>query len=441
MANVNDNQTMALCACLEDLISLKQYSDDTYFQWMPGGTIYRKENLEYQRKTIIDLKTIYALGSKSQEYDIYVDGKNFMETINTLPNDKKLWDVYLSVLKKSTFPNQRKITEEEKQKVEKLEAEQAKWDEVFKQYSKAYKEALKKYNKLRADAMKSEEAALDFALNGTLYQEEVDEAMQDWVSLGHKGSVESAKNELLNIHRETSESWINELLNRMDKNLVAGDGPLYHSYLGIKDIFDETLNWTELTVDSTSMENIDSKSKHRYTQNRESASGMWFWKSRSSQSSHGTSAQSEQTDKLAISKISFKFLQVPIHRPWLDATIIECGAWKWTNPDMDPLSTGGDHPTGDMVAYPTTAIFVKDLSVEIDNVSVLDRITDSTSTTQYNSVGPFRLFRKRENTSRTETNESHIEVSKKDKNEGTLTNPSVQLIGFRCHQLEKTPSL
>jgi len=452
MANVNDNPTTALCTCLEELISLKKNSNSNYFAWMPGGTFYSAENLEYQKKTLLDLKTIKESEGVEGNLDVYTDANNFMRTINAVPSSnvldssfissgKMLWDVYKSVLANATFPNQRKITEEEKQQIQKLNAEYEKLSPAYNQYQEVYDNALEAYNDLRLKAMSDPIVARKFTLNGKSYKQKVDKAMKDWVSLGHKETIEKINNDTLNIHRETSESWINELLERMSENAIDELSGPYHTYLGIKDIFDETLEWTEFTIDSSSLEKINSQSKRRFTENKESTSGMWFWKSRSTQSSHGVNVEEMQSDKLAVSNISFKLLQVPIQRPWFDPTLIECGAWKWNNPDMAPLSTGGVNPTGQMIAYPTTAIFVKDLNVEIDNVAVLDKVVDSTSTTQTNTVGPFRLFRKRETSSRTETNEYHMELSQKDKNAGTLVNSGVQLIGFRCYQLPKTPSL
>ncbi|MDF9828776.1 hypothetical protein [Parabacteroides sp. PF5-6] len=446
MANVNDHATTALFTCLEELISLRQDSDDTYFHWMAAGAVYRKENLAYLQVHLAELQAWRKLKSGSMgKHEAFVDADNFIRTINGLPGNssKLLWDIYKVVLDKATFPNQRKITAEEEETLKKLHAELAVLQPLSDDYSLVYDTVYGDYNELRMKAMYDEEFALKFALNGSIYKKKVDQAMQNWITLGHKGTVERYQNDIQNINRETSENWINTLKKRLQENVLddTSESASYYSTLGIKDIFDETLNWTEFTIDSTTIENIDTQSKHRFTQNTESTSGMWFWKSRSTQSSHGTSAKSEETEKLAVSKISFKLLQVPIHRPWFDATIIECGAWKWNNPDMDPLSTGGDNPTGDMVAYPTTAIFVKDLSVEVDNLSLLDSVSDSARTTQYNTVGPFRLFRKRENSSRTDATESHEEVSEMEDKKGKMNNPDVQLIGFRCHQLERTPSI
>ena len=123
-------------------------------------------------------------------------------------------------------------------------------------------------------------------------------------------------------------------------------------------------------------------------------------------------------------------------RAWIDFPFLESRAWR-LSPDaieVSKLSDGGTPPKGMMVAYPTSVIFARNIHINFnemhDEKSELHKQLKAKGSAGY---GPFKIG----------GHYSRDEQEKKvdyDFNERGLDVKGMQIIGFRCHLLKKSPN-
>ena len=71
--------------------------------------------------------------------------------------------------------------------------------------------------------------------------------------------------------------------------------------------------------------------------------------------------------------MSFSIAQIPLVRPWFRQSYLTSPIWRFAVGDVLvkdwKLSDGGKPPTGQMPAYPTSAIFIRDLTLNFGTES------------------------------------------------------------------------
>jgi hypothetical protein len=159
--------------------------------------------------------------------------------------------------------------------------------------------------------------------------------------------------------------------------------------------------------------------------------GPWSARVRASGSSTSTNSSVD------VSNFNMKFLvtQVPLSRPWFSPEFLTNSAWRFkVGLGMSPLSDGGKPPKGQLVAYPTTAIFVRDIVVDFNEL----RNSASSYTSQFSagggvSYGPFSLGGSYSRSVGSRSFNSKITAQ-------GLEVEGMQLIGFKCAILPKSPN-
>lgn len=458
MANVHAAKDLILQ--LEKLFTAGGSSSaNNYFAWMAGGLLYDKQQLAYLQMNLDDLK-IAAVDELGDGKSVALDGENFMRLLNSIPSSnelsgnyeqdgKMLWDVYASVLREAIFPNAKEKTDADEQKLQELQNEAELLDATYQKYKEIYDEASATYEEVKAEALFDPVKARQFALStGKKLKSNMDVAMNNWIALGKKKTVENLAVQILNFNREFANSWITTLMAKLKSFSLSDAGqldemgaPPYHTYLANNDFMDESSPWTEYTIDASTAMTMNSTTNHAFSSYTESNSGFWFWKSRETSTSTGREHVKTDETRVAISSIKFRCVQVPILRPWFEPGFLTCGAWRWRDSSFAPLSDGKPNPMGNLIAYPTTALFVKDVEVAVENMESFTRFTKGDSSSQFNSVGPFRLFRKRETTSRSEHSSHETIVTQDSSAQGTIRIPGTQLIGFKCFAMPKAPAM
>ena len=100
---------------------------------------------------------------------------------------------------------------------------------------------------------------------------------------------------------------------------------------------------------------------------------------------------------------------------------------------MAELSDGGDPPKGSLVAYPISVIFARDVHVNFKELH--DETSELVKSIKAGGNASFGLFKlsgsykrdKQEKKVHSELTENGVDVS------------GLQILGFRCHLLRKTP--
>jgi hypothetical protein len=106
------------------------------------------------------------------------------------------------------------------------------------------------------------------------------------------------------------------------------------------------------------------------------------------------------------------------------------------------LSDGGAPPNGLLPAYPTSIIFIRNLLLDFgDNHSFQSYMQQQNASHQGGSVGvsfgPFSLSASASHQSQSSSTQSSGGSSFTDQG---LSVPGMQIIGYKCHVLPKTPN-
>jgi hypothetical protein len=136
--------------------------------------------------------------------------------------------------------------------------------------------------------------------------------------------------------------------------------------------------------------------------------------------------------------LSMKMTQVVISRPWFYPEFFKNRGWTlrkgegWFYEDFP--SDGGEPAKGPLIAYPTTAIFVKDVVIRSkDFAKAYETEKSSLNANASVSYGPLTLsgyYGHNEGGTK-----FHSEFDREE-----LRIPGLQLVGFLCHKLGKTPN-
>jgi hypothetical protein len=132
--------------------------------------------------------------------------------------------------------------------------------------------------------------------------------------------------------------------------------------------------------------------------------------------------------------------QVPIIRPWFKTPFLTSKAWKLDhgNPEVqskgEVLSDGNMPPDGIMPGYPTAIIFIRNLRLNFGNATgSMSANFNSHSTQASAGWGPFSVKGNYAH------QDSHREQHAKSDSQG-ITVEGMQIIGFNCHVLPKSPN-
>ncbi len=158
--------------------------------------------------------------------------------------------------------------------------------------------------------------------------------------------------------------------------------------------------------------------------------GMWSFGGGASRTDVRNSSESDTKDM----RIAFEMAQIPLRRSWFDASVFDNRGWKLAAGFGSVVSDGDSPPSGLMPILPVAIIVARNLELKLDTSSQKDTYAFSqVSASASAGWGPFSI---RGNYSKMTTDTTHDFVSS-----GTgITCPGMQLIGFICRRLPKSPN-
>lgn len=456
-----------LVALLNKISSILNGSDenvparpDNYIAWCKPGIPFQPEDLQFAIKGINgkDAGETLDLVRNAAEFSRVVNGVPSEHTIGDAiysQNGKLVWDVYKNVLDFSQVASS-ELTDKEKAKIKKFrdlyvvtktvtdivtDEEKTVTEDgpILKAYydkKSDYDDAVLEYNSKRLSALNAEDklAVQDFTLNASTYRSRVRTAMGAWVSSGYKDDVEKINAYIHQVSQKDLTLLKADLQDKLEKSKMTdpnSGSDFYLSSFYPGNFVNSNKGWTTFSFSSTSKDTY-LKEKHSST----SADVGIRWGLWSVGGSGGTSNDSK-LDKMDSSdfKMEFSIVQVPIGRPWMSPEFLSNTAWRWMpNSGMKELSDGKNPASGQMISYPTTAIFIKDIKITSRDMSSFDSSISKTINGG-GSVGwgPFRIGGTHKQSSTEKTTKY-----KRDKN--TLTIEGMQLIAFKCFALPKSPN-
>lgn len=308
----------------------------------------------------------------------------------------------------------------------------------YNQFRKKYIDAAMQYNTKRLNALNSADSAAvqDWALNENLYRQKVEAAYDQWVSAGYKNEVEKMRAYIDQTTRRNLELMKDDLLDKLDKaemsNPISGASFYWTSVIPARFAFSEGWNTYTFTHNE-----VESHSKRETNQWDAGGSFMGIGVGGASGSKTETSHEYDTSSF----RLSCEVTQVIVSRPWFSTEFLLSDAWRF-GPDMpeldnmtERLSDGKRPPEeGCMIAYPTAAIFVRDVSLTMsefhkESSSLRKEIKGGGAV----SLGPLNIGGSYGEGEHEREFESSFDG-------GTLKIPGMQLIGFRCKLLPKLPN-
>ncbi|MDI9635241.1 hypothetical protein QM565_05480 [Geitlerinema splendidum] len=439
-------------------------SSDNFISWCVPGIPFKSEELLFASK---------ATGaSGDEERDLLLQASNFSRFVNFVPDvsgvyDTKkqettynqsgnlLWNIYSNVLQYSEISNAGELTDSQKQQLERwngLLVETYEEEDIitgakkqktrpgslvraYKDKQQAYIQACLTYNSKRLAAMASEtpEDVRDWRYNASLYRMSVQNAMDAWVSEGYKNEYEQITSAIDQITRRSLVLWKRKLDDNLDKSKqtdINGQN-FYLTTFWPARFASATEGWTKFDFKQESVRAYSNYETNGWSVDVSATYGLF------SGSLSNKGEISTTNDKLDVSNfsMSFEIIQVPILRPWFSPEFLTNAAWRFKSGlGMSELSSGGRPPKGSLPAYPTTAIFIRNLKAdfgELHNEASTYKRDISTGVSV--GYGPFRLSGSYRNAYGESKFNSEV-------NQEGLSANGLQLIAFKCAVLPKSPN-
>jgi len=336
------------------------------------------------------------------------------------------------------------ITQEETETTEPSDLVKAYFEKMV-----AYDAAALEYNARRIDALtaSNSRAVHDFAINANIYRNKVRAARADWETTGHKSDYEKIAAFFEQIGRRDmallKQQYVEDLEKARLTSPVSGSDFFFTSL--VPGNFATSTGWTKFGFDAGDYESHRSSS---YNWSRSSGRGGFSCGFFSGGGSHSeSSSHSEYHGQFDSSSVSmtFEIAQIPIARPWLHPAFLTSHYWRFDQNNVvvkgDMLSDGGTTPKGKMPAIPMSAIFVRKLSLKFGESHGFSDYINNARQQSSSGGGVFALggfFLGGSGSHRSGSGDSRRDFGFKFEN-NTMTVEGMQLIGFKCHLLPKSP--
>lgn len=383
-------------------------------------------------------------GTLSDVYDFTLRMSQVMQS--DLPDDVKQKIAHFQSLLSATVTKTDLITGEQTQVQQPSPLVQA-----YTEKMAAYDNAALEYNSHRIDAMSavSPQAVNYWAVNANILRDKVKAAMDDWISSGYKDQYEEIAAYIDQVEARDMtllKAQYKDDLEKAKLTGIASGSDFYFTSL-IPGSFATSTGWTQFTFYSGDYSD-SSASSSSWSSASGSAGASWLGLfggggSHSEQSSQAQFTGSFSSDNFSL---SFEISQIPIVRPWFKTPFLTSKTWRFdqTNPDAknDVLSDGGTPPKGMMPAYPTSAIFVRNLVLTLGESSGFSdwysqQSSSSSSGGGFVTFGPFCIGGSGSTGSGNASHSFHANGSWDGQ---SIRVPGMQIVGYRCHILPKAPN-
>jgi hypothetical protein len=313
----------------------------------------------------------------------------------------------------------------------------------------AYENAALEYNSHRIDALAADDprAVSYWAINATTLRNKVKAAMADWITNGYKEQYEQIAAYIAQVEGRDltllKQAYLDDLQKAKLTGLASGSDFYYTALTPAN--FATSAGWTPFYFNSgnfASYANATFKASGWETRAGGGFLGIFGGGGGGGSSSRNAYIGLFNSDHCSM---RFEIAQIPLLTPWLKKSYLTSKTWRFDpgNPDVknDLLSDGGSPPRGLLTAYPTSLIFVRNLSLDFGNNSsflhYLDEQRSSHAGGGSVAIGPFFLGGSASHWSQEHNMQRDWGYSYT--NQGVKV-PGMQIVGFKCHILPKSPN-
>lgn len=438
---------------------------DNFIAWCAPGLPFADEDLDFAAKGLAG-KT----GDEARK--LLAQASDFSRLVNLVPDpsgvynkqqqqttyEQKgtiLWNVYKNVLQFSEVASG-DLSQEQKDKIKKfqnllrtttkvknivtdIEEEKTQDGPVLVAYNQKmadYIAAATDYNNKRLSALNADNPTIvqDWALNASNYRRLVKAANDAWVSGGYKNEVEQMNAFIAQVTQRDLTLLKRDLQDQFEKaiqtDIISGADFYFTSFLP-GNFARNPKGWTKFEFAEANVKTYERSETNAWGAEVAGSYGL-FKGSASTSGEIGTNNMSLDTTDF---KMSFELVQVPLSRPWFSPEFLTNTAWHFAaNKGMSPLSDGAQPPTGQLVAYSTAAVFVRNIIVDFKELHNRDSAyTQKIEAKAEVSYGPFSFGGSYKRSVGEKQHESKIGSQ-------GLEVPGLQLIAFKCAILPKSPN-
>lgn len=296
----------------------------------------------------------------------------------------------------------------------------------YKKHMAAYNAAFIAYNAARV------RGGTEFAFNEPALFSNVRLALDAWETGGHRSELEGQMATLAQITGRDLTLWKRDVIERFRKGTLNDPllGPFQFSTLIPGDFLRDEAGWPRLTFTE---EHVDKHLESHHTQFKVKASligGLTF-----GGSGDYTKDVTRSLDHMTNFKMQLEVAQVPLVITGIDPPFLTSRAWMIGSDvvELGTLSDGKVPPSGQLVAYPTAVIFVRNVAISSDEITEAKTdIAAHVAAKGRVGWGPFSLGGRYKR-------DDHTTDTKVDTQHDGLSVEGVQILGFRCHLFGKLP--
>jgi hypothetical protein len=367
-----------------------------------------------------------------------------------MPGSSKVSDSWYAIITGANgIPTQSVLNDAMKQAYEDAQAKLMDQDgnptphyQAYLEYEEKYKDKVRAWHKAYASAFTDPMKLQMWPIEGVMYHDEADEAMDQWVGFGHKEEIENALATLAAQGTDPAIALISRAKKRFINSLneFQGIGAIPYTLMLPNSWYDRDNDdgWYEYTSADFHSESQVQASSTSYGGGGGFSAGLWS-ASGSFNHAENQSSMNFQSDDL---EISFKYCAVDIKRPWLDTSLLNLRNWFLmgdykkgciSNGTMaQELPENAIDPTF-LPSIVTSLILIKDLSIKWSNwKEQWDSAANTNSASLSVGYGPFAV-----NGSYSHHDEQSNFAA--DSSGESLMVPGIQLIGYVSTILPEAP--
>lgn len=270
--------------------------------------------------------------------------------------------------------------------------------EQYLRWREEYQSKVKSYQRVFAGALSDPMQLQMFPIQGKLYKDDIDFALDQWMGLGNKLEIDEAINVLAGQGIDPSLLLISRAKHKFENSLVnfPNIGNLPYTFMIPNRWYSAFENgWTKYTSADFHSETHTSSSSTSISANAGFSLGFWSVGG-SFNSNKSQSSMDIQTSNL---EISFEYATADIQRPWLDSSLLNLHNWFLVGDyRKNCISDGtfGQQLTGTssestfLPSIVTSFVLIRNLSIKFDEASQhSDSMNKSISTGGSIGWGPF----------------------------------------------------
>ncbi|PGM06396.1 hypothetical protein [Bacillus thuringiensis] len=276
----------------------------------------------------------------------------------------------------------------------------------------------------------------EFANKSKYIRDKMEAADLAWVSQGYKNEYRDITSYIDQVTSKSMVLYKQDLINKYKSGLltspVDGAGDFHYTTL-LPGNFATSPGWTRFTFYEGDFETHYDKQTSQWSGGGSARFGFFSVGGQAS----GSKIEISEEQKSTNFRAEMEFVQIPICRPWFDPGFFSMKAWTldqlWDLNFDKKVSDGGEKPVGRLVAYPITALFVRNVKFTFDEAdSQMQYLNSQIQGGGRVGWGPFSIRGSYSRGHESRDFNAHSEG-------GSIVIDGIQLIGFINNIIPKSP--